>query len=309
MLKYLIVILDNTSVSFCHYDNNHHQRRLISKDYLEAGVLWAMKENLMVQFVYPDYEIPIEYLKIIDSVDHIDITSSSYEGDVTVFSGISSASRILEFPDENIILRLPKDELLNEVESLVALINSHKSLRIVITDIQDFSEEDLIKYKSVLSILSKVVESKLSSGRNIQFSLLTDRIQLNSMNNCDAGVESITLAPDGNFYICPAFYFDGQGNVGNPNNGLNVPNENLLTLEYAPICRKCDAYHCKRCVWLNQKTTLEVNTPSHQQCVVAHLERNEARRLLYSLKRGNKINSQISIPEIDYLDPFEKIAK
>lgn len=309
MLKYLIVILDNTSVSFCHYDNNHHQQRLISKEDLEAGVLWAMKENLMVQFVYPEYELPDEHLKLIDSVDHIDIASSSCEGDVIVFSGISSASRILEFPDENIILRLSKDEILNEVGSLVTLINSHKSLRIVITDIQDFSEEDLIKYKSVLSTLSKVVESKLSSGRNIQFSLLTDRIQLNAMNNCDAGVESITLAPDGNFYTCPAFYFDEQGNIGNPKDGLDIPNANLLKLEYSPICRKCDAYQCKRCVWLNQKTTLEVNTPSRQQCVVAHLERNEARRLLYSLKRDGKIYSQISIPEIDYLDPFEKIAK
>lgn len=309
MLKYLIVILDNTSVSFCHYDNNQHQQRLISKEDLEAGLLWAMKENLMVQFVYPDYKLPVEYLKIIDSVDHIDITSSSCEGDVTVFNGISASNRILKFPDENIILRLSKDELLNEVGSLVALINSHKSLRIVIKDVQNFSEEDLIKYKSILSTLSKVLESKLSSGRNIQFNLLTDRIQLNAMNNCEAGVESITLAPDGNFYICPAFYFDGHSNVGNPNDGLNIPNANLLKLEYAPICRKCDAYHCRRCVWLNQKTTLEVNTPSHQQCVIAHLERNEARRLLYSLKRDNKIISQISISEIDYLDPFEKIAK
>lgn len=309
MLKYLIVILDDTSVSFCHYDNNRHQKRLISKEDLEAGVLWAMKENLMVQFVYPEYELHDEYLKTIDSVDHIDITSSVNTGDVIVFNGLPSLCRISEFSNGNIVLRSTKDELLNEIERLVTLIKSCKSLRIVLRDIENFSEEDLLNYKSALCTLSKTVELELSSGRNIQFSILTDRIHLNVMNNCNAGVESITLAPDGNFYICPAFYFDGHSYIGNPKDGLDMQNANLLKLEFSPICRKCDAYHCKRCVWLNQKTTLELNTPSHQQCVVSHLERNEARRLLYSLKRKGKIYPQISIPEIDYLDPFEKIVK
>ena len=60
MLTHLIILLDDTSVSYCHY-NGANERRLMSLDDLKAGIVWAMKENLNVQFVYPDYELPTEY--------------------------------------------------------------------------------------------------------------------------------------------------------------------------------------------------------------------------------------------------------
>lgn len=308
MLKYLIVLLDDTSVSFCHYENNRSENRLISIENLKAGLRWAMKENLMVQLVYPNYQIPKEHLNVIETVDHIDITSDEYKGDVVIFNGIGSAYRIAEIPDDNIVLRLHKSELFKGVDNIIGLVKQNKSLRIIIKDISDFNEEDFRTYKSILNKISESVKSVIVSGKQIQVSLITDRIQLDSMNNCNAGVESITLASDGKFYICPAFYYDGLNDVGNPTDGLVIPNQQLLRLGYAPICRNCDAYHCKRCVWLNQKNTLEVNTPSHEQCVVSHLERNESMRLLNSLKQKEKIRTHISIPEIDYLDPFDKIV-
>lgn len=309
MLKYLIVILDDTSVSFCHYENNRSESRLISLDDLQSGLLWAMKENLMIQIVYPSYSLPAEYATVIDTVDHIDITPNTFNGDVVVFNGINAIPQIAEASDNNVVLRLKREDLFNSFDKLIELINNGKSIRIIITDITDFNENDFETYKSVLNKLSQEIGKVIVSGNEIQISLVTDRMQLTEMNNCNAGVESITLAPDGKFYICPAFYYDGLDDVGNPADGLSIPNQQLLKLEYAPICRNCDAYHCKRCVWLNQKTTLEVNTPSHEQCVISHLERNESMRLLNSLKQQGKIRTHISIPEIDYLDPFDKIRK
>ena len=72
------------------------------------------------------------------------------------------------------------------------------------------------------------------------------------------------------------------------------------------MCSHCDAYQCKRCVWLSRKTTLEVNTPSHEQCVVAHLERNASRELLVNIRKHGMFLPETAIKEIDYLDPFEK---
>jgi len=267
-----------------------------------------MKENLMVQFVYPSYNLPEEYAVIIDTVDHIDITPNKSNGDVVIFNGINSIQEITETSSDNIVLRLNRKDLLKSVDDLVSLVKNGKSCRIIINDITDFKDADFQSYKSALSKLSQAIEDVIVSGNEIQMSLVTDRMQLTEMNNCNAGVESITLAPDGQFYICPAFYYDGLKDVGNPYDGLAIPNQQLLKLEYAPICRNCDAYHCKRCVWLNQKTTLEVNTPSHEQCVVSHLERNESMRLLNSLRTKGKTKAPLSIPEIDYLDPFEKIT-
>jgi CXXX repeat peptide maturase len=132
-------------------------------------------------------------------------------------------------------------------------------------------------------------------------------MMLTEMNNCNAGDTTITLAPNGKFYICPAFYYnDENDNVGNIENGLDIKNKQLYKLDHAPICRKCDAWQCRRCTWLNRKTTLEVNTPSHEQCVAAHLERNASRNLMLSLRsKGTFLPDKEEIKELTYLDPFE----
>lgn len=309
MLKYLIVQLDDMSPSFCHYTNNKTERKPIALDVLRKGLVWAMKENLMVQFVYPDYKLPKEYLELIDSVDHIDIKPANDESDVAVFEGKASLLYLKETIYPHIVLRLSKDELFDSIDDIQKVLNIQTSLNIVITDIESFNDEDYVSYKRVLEKLSTTIIEKMKASKPVNINLLTDRLLLSTMKNCNAGDESITLAPDGNFYICPAFYFDGEENIGSPVMGVSILNEQLYKLPNAPICRNCDAYQCKRCVWLNQKITLEVNTPSHEQCVVSHLERNASRNLLKQIKEMKIVNTDKSIPEIDYLDPFDKIAR
>ncbi len=309
MLKYLIVQLDDTSPSFCHYSNNKTERKLIAYNTLKDGIIWAMKENLMIQFVYPDYKLPREYIELIDSVDHIDIKSFNDDSDVAVFEGKTLLLNLKETIYPHIVLRLSKDELFDSIDEIQEVLNIQPYLNIVITDIELFNEEDYSSYKRVLEKLSTTVIEKMNTNMPVHINLLTDRLLLSTMNNCNAGYESITIAPDGKFYICPAFYIDGEGSIGSPVKGVSIPNDHLYTLSSAPICRNCDAYQCKRCIWLNQKTTLEVNTPSHEQCVVSHLERNASRSLLDHIKKLGIIKTDKSIPEIDYLDPFEKLVK
>ena len=155
--------------------------------------------------------------------------------------------------------------------------------------------------------MAERVEQIYVSGKSPQLNLLTDRIMLDKMNNCGAGETTVTLAPDGRFYVCPAFYFSADGYaIGDLANGLEIKNSQLYQLDHAPLCRRCDAWQCKRCIWLNRKTTLEVNTPSHEQCVAAHLERNASRKLLKSLhKNGIFLGGNKEIKEINYLDPFD----
>ena len=143
----------------------------------------------------------------------------------------------------------------------------------------------------------------------IELNILSDRLVLTNMNNCEAGVKHITFAPNGKFYICPGFYFDDENDsIGDLASGINIKNQQLYKLEYAPICRTCDAFQCKRCVYLNRKTTLEVNTPSHEQCVVSHLERNCTKDLLDKARNAIPELAEKEITEIDYLDPFDKIS-
>ena len=53
--------------------------------------------------------------------------------------------------------------------------------------------------------------------------------------------------------------------------------------------------------------TYEINTHSHEQCVISHIERNAA-KILSDKMRDLGFETQI-INEISYLDPFEKLFK
>ncbi len=324
MMQYLVILLDDTSVSYCHRDNPYNERRLISLDDLRAGILYAMKENLMIQFVYPDYELPQEYLDLIDTIDHHDIRGW-YPGvapaDVMVFDKSALADTMPTFQGVA-VLRLSKEDLFENVETIGVLIPRLQRLNIVVTDIETMNDDELKKYESILDGFAEVLKAEYLAGRTPQLNLLTDRMMLGRPNHCNAGVENITLAPNGRFYICPAFYYDeASSKVTSPQNaahsladmlssgslkdGVDIRNQQLLRLDHAPLCRHCDAYQCRRCVWLNRKTTLEVNTPSREQCVVAHTEREASRRLLAAIRKEAVFMPEVEIKELNYNDPFD----
>ena len=302
MLKYLVILLDEKSVSFCHYTNPAKENKLISQEDLKAGILFAMKENLNIQFVYPNEDLPKEYSEIINTIDHSDIKPiSKQKADVLVCNSITEFSNSEINKEQVYVLRTDKEDFFTNLSLLKTSIFKTQRVNIVFTDIDAFTEKDFEKYKEVLKELSLETEKRIEKGEFSQINILTDRIMLKQMNNCNAGVEVITLAPNGKFYICPAFYLeDEKQSIGSLSEGVNIKNAQLYALDHAPLCRICDSYHCKRCVWLNKKTTLEVNTPSKEQCVVSHLERNAARDLLLKTQIFDN-----EIKEIDYLDPFD----
>ena len=203
------------------------------------------------------------------------------------------------------VIRTELEALLEKRNALFSFLSRITRINIVLTDIDRFKEEDFVRYDVFLSELREILKKLHLQGFQTQCNLLTDRIDIDTMNNCNAGIESITLAPDGKFYLCPGFYIDGEESIGDLDNGIYIKNQQLLRLDHAPLCRICDAYQCKRCIWLNKKTTLEVNTPSHEQCVVAHLERNQSRRLLTELHDRGLFGKKKEIKKISYLDPFD----
>lgn len=322
MLQYLIIQLDDTSTSYCHYSNDKKESRLISIEDLRKGILFAMKENLMIQFVYPNFELPQDYKDVINTIDHSDIVASTCEdnflkdnADIIVFNNWKELESYNINEDGIYVIRTSKSELFENYLSLNEILPKAKRINVVITDTESFTDNDFEKYKEVLSELSKETEKLYVEGKTPQLNLLTDRMMLDKMNNCNAGDENITLAPDGKFYVCPAFYLTDENedyglgkskfSIGDLENGLDVKNPQLYKLSYAPICRNCDAYQCKRCVYLNRKTTYELNTPGHEQCVVSHLERNESRELLANIRKHGMFLPDKEIKEISYLDPFD----
>lgn len=318
MLQYLIVQLDDTSASFCHYSNERKNNRLIPLSILEKAIIWSMKENLKVQFIYPDYEIPIKYKDAINEIDHIKIVGFECKdedikanSDVIIFNGIREIDGFLFRSDTIYIIRDTFENFFENENLLKVAVSKAPRINLQITNITSLTQGKQIKYSDLLNLLGTFIKKEFLQGNLVQVNTLTDILMLNKMNNCNAGNEHLTLAPDGNFYICPAFYLNNlsDGFCGNLETGIKIKNERLYKLSQAPICRKCDAYHCKRCVWLNQLQTLEINTPGKEQCITSHLERNAAKKFLSLIKDSVDFIPDKEIPEIDYLDPFEQILK
>lgn len=307
-------MLDDRSTSFCHYDiPNDRNKRLIDLNDLKQGIKFAMMENLMIQFVYPGFELPRLHKEVINSIDHIDIRPYAEKlekkADVVVFNGLPL--NLLEESYPTSIFRVSPQEFFDFSPYLVKHIcRSIKRANIVISNIDPILSWDIDRYKSKLYELSDLIEQEYVNDNNCQWNILTDRISLSEMNNCNAGDTTITLAPNGRFYICPAFYYeDMEDSIGDVYKGLDIPNQHLYKLQFAPICRHCDAYQCKRCAWLNRRMTKEVNTPSHEQCVAAHIERNASRLFLHNLRKYGEFMPDKEIREIDYLDPFNNKDK
>jgi CXXX repeat peptide maturase len=308
MMQYLIIMLDDAASSYCCYESRTTPRP-IPIDILHKGIRYAMCENLMIQFIYPPFDISEEMKKEVESIDHNKFMPSTHfdaDAEVIIFNGYDDFSKSSLDTDRIYALRISKGTLFDHASAIALRLGEVKRLNIILTDVETFTAPDFEKYRSALETLSAALFDLYKSGRKPRLNLLTDRLILDKMNNCDAGIANITLAPNGKFYVCPAFYYnDANDDIGDLEKGLDIKNAQLFHLEYAPLCRICDAYQCRRCVWLNRKTTLEVNTPSHEQCVVSHLERNQSRLLLEKLRQETSFKSDADMKEIDYLDPFD----
>lgn len=308
MLKYLIIPLSTSSPSICRYSTGKSlgEFGLIPLETLKEGIVFAFKHNLIIQYIWPESALPDDYLDVIAHSNHINIAPALLAGndDITVVKLTEDA----DVTDRVVLCSLTSEEFVSNSSKIILWLEKCKRLNILFQDCLSDSISNEA-YSMVLSTIVEAISDMYRHNHFVQFNLLTDRLFLTEMNNCNAGTESVTLTPDGKFYICPAFYYEGWESVGDLKDGLKIPNSHLLELEYAPICRICDAYHCTRCVYLNRKATLEMNTPGHKQCVMSHLERNASVNLSDKLADCGIINRNGMFAETECLDPFYKLPR
>ena len=318
MLNYLIVILEQNATSFCCYASNDDQNsNLIPLESLKEVIDYAIKNRTFISFLFGNSVLPFEYSEVIETVEHIKIMSLdnhlSDDNALIIIDAdkINQQISFLKNSDlSNIILRVGSNNLKLLYGIVKKLIGKFKRLNIILKNVDTLEELSFDMYHRQLEQIRILLENEYRNGNFVEISVISDRLFLTTMNNCGAGCDHITLAPNGKFYLCPAFYYDNSDNsIGTIKDMENLKNSPLLELASSPICRTCDAYHCKRCIYLNKKLTSELNTPSSQQCTLAHIERNISRKFLETLKDELPGAEKItSIPEIDYLDPFTIIS-
>lgn len=290
MLRYLIIMLDASAPSFCYYPDPPSGGDKMPLEVLRKAVFFAQTHAMGVNVLCAEPPAK-EMLEELDKINHIIIGPPSITCDfvwnIPILNAGEDLSAFAGNPDKNVILRTSMASLPNLPEAVRTLKGKFRRLNVIITDEWKMTTAQVAHFQEILNDVGRYADG-------VQISLVTDRGMLDKPSHCDAGVRHLTVAPDGRFYVCPGFFLeDPDDSCGSVDEGVYIPLEELYRLDHAPICRVCDAWQCKRCVWMNRKRTLEVNTPSRGQCITSHVVRNHA------LKDN----------PTPYLDPFELIGR
>lgn len=296
-----MLIPDASAPSFCYY-NSYGKTEKMDREMLRKAILFARKEGLSVNVIAGKEKLPDWVQEELGGIVHAIIAPWEYPHDsvrdVAVIDLVPGAG-LPPLPDnreKNYILRVPRERL----PELADLINGLKGkccrVNVQLLDVNRYRDAEFKQYEAVLKALPGLV---MESGMEIN--ILTDRLVLSEMNSCGAGDSAITAAPDGKLYPCPGFYYDGAEPCGDVENGLDSADRRLFKLEFAPICKACDAWQCRRCVWMNARATGEVNTPSRGQCVAAHKERHASVLL--------SAGTSAPLEDVAYEDPLEIVKR
>ncbi|MEG0051347.1 MAG: radical SAM peptide maturase, CXXX-repeat target family [Terrisporobacter sp.] len=303
--KYLQFIVDSNMKPHCRYENWHGIDEKMSNDIFTKGIDFSKENNFVPIILGENKKLNSDdYLKFINGTE---FKNSSTEIPI-FYNEYLEKINICKINGDISILIINKVSINSIYDSVKLLLNNFIRVNIVIKDEEKWDEADVDKYKQELKKISTLIIEKLKNNLETEVNVLTDRLSLRNMSNCDCGEETFTLAPNGRIYMCPAFYYnDVNSNIGDLKDGIHIKNKYLLKLKEAPICSQCDAYQCNRCKFLNIMTTGEISIPPKNKCLISHIEREESRVLQEQLVELKLLKTDNVIPKLYYSDPLEKI--
>lgn len=317
--KRLFFILRDDYVAFCPYENiAAPDTRFMNKMDILKGLeysyyhfmkpifLHAREENYEYFDEYSHYEIlhiiPLEFL-MNNKFEHGEEYLLVFDTD-SVKNIQKYHTRITNERITNVMLNIKCEEVGLLSQFAVKLFEFADRINLNIIGLnQNF---DLDTYERELKkCANTIIDSAKGTGIK-EMNVLTDILWLEKHDGCAAGEKAIAYAPDGNMYICPAYYSERMGHVGTLEEH-HIANRHLYSINNFPICQRCDTYQCERCVYLNVKNTLEVNVSPDFQCKKAHIERKISMYLAKNIAGEIKMNH--SLDSIEYDDPYYLFSK
>lgn len=310
--KFLYFILSDDSIEYCQYDST---KNTVMKEVMNSGILQDAMQFCDQSFFEPvllhstnqkniddvEYELSFPCRQILSVNNHTNIKGNVYY--VVDKENFNKLNRC-----DICILNIKRDDIKNLSIYVNKLLETCKRININFLDLNNsFHFEE---YTKQLEIISKNILMYYVKGRQVEVNVISDRMYLNSMNNCDAGIYNFAVAPNGRIYICPAFYYDEPDNyVGDIYAGIDYNKVKQCKLGCSPICMHCDSYHCNRCTYINKKFTEEINTPPGFECRKSHVERTASKVLEAELKKMNLIDDRaVHIDSINYTDPIFNVV-
>lgn len=312
MYKQMYFLLTDDAVEYCNYSKSD-SKKMMNENSIIDGLKYAREHFFQPIFIHNNcskekiYSSQNEELKkelLTSDIIHIRPVSENMKWvnksrDIFVFK----QNDIKSWKEElaNCILIVEAEDISKMGENVIQLMKNVKRINLKFRYKNAF---DLEAYKYNLNNICNEICSYFINNNAREINILTDRIFLNEMDNCFAGERNFCLAPDGNKYICPAFYYGNEDAIVLDENGKCIGRESMVAFEKAFVCQKCDAYQCNRCVFENKRTTNEFNVPGEFQCKKAHIEREMSRMLLDKLKENERCMNK-KIDKLKYEEPYD----
>jgi len=305
--RHLYILAAEDAVAHCAYRSREGDSTPIRPEILQQGLEFAR-----FGFYRPVvlHSVAGPRLELSDGFDPLHIVSGNSRAIAPDDLVVHENDVRPEVQADTAILILDRERLPQLAELLGNLIQTTRRINLMLRDVGTFSDVDLTVYEAQLRQVAADLIKQRRRGRFREVNVLTDRLELESPEDCTAGVHSLALAPNGRFYICPAFYHhDPEASVGSLAEGVDQTALEMCRRHRAPLCIDCVAYHCKRCLFDNQRRTWQLNVPSRMQCVVTNTELTLSAWLRQELEQaGYKFRGEpISVPE--HLDPIEATSR
>ncbi len=209
------------------------------------------------------------------------------------------------FNIDNIIFNIESNNIEKLSNSILSLFERVNRIDLNIQSIDKSFNEEL--YKQELDKISNYIERTYKEDGTVkELSLLTDLLFVEKHDNCMAGEKTFIISPEEKIYSCCAVYSNKRENsIGNISNGITVKyDKRLYEIENSNLCRQCDCYQCKNCVYVNSLYTKEVNVAPSFICRKSHIEKLVAKNLY---DKFYIIDNSILVSDLkatDRLDPI-----
>ena len=309
---YMYIIMDHNSVSYCNYSISEGNKYIDVCDLIK-WLEYSYQNSYIPVFVHSNQSI--ERMKMLlndseygDELQHqlkriscrnIMLFKKEYSSISNTIFVINSESDDLEECVDNVILEIEADKIGNMTDKVKAVLPYAERVSVQVKNLN--KEFDMKEYEHQLLMTADVILEYFKKDVIKEVRQLTDAIFVNKMNNCFAGEKNLTIGPDGNRYLCPAFYYkDIYRN-------LYDDVVSLSAISASPLCSECNVFQCDRCIYANYMYTGELSIPPGFQCEKGRLERDVSQKLRNRMIEAGIINRECCNELNDRsIDPFEK---
>ncbi len=263
-LKYLYFILSEEMKPHCNYVPNGTDKMPVKV--FQKALAYAEEKNMIPVFLG---NLSEEYEQLVGKNINFRLLTETEDyvpGELETILHIANTEeelRVQENKDDcrtkSLILLISKKNLVNMKALFQKAAKYYHFINIVKVNEGSWGDKEIMLYMDELAGIKEIAEKE-----KVFCNLL---IESKKYQECNAGVESFTVAPNGKVYICPAFYFK------NREDAICDIGEEILPLEVcrreaSPICSQCSNEKCRRCVYENILTTGDICTPSANYCKV-----------------------------------------